>query len=89
MSHRELLTWRQPDQAAEVELLLAEIVFERGEPLLPGLEFHLRAGDVDAGHDSGIVAIHRLLESRLGGGHLRARRFDAGRRPRSPADNRR
>ena len=71
------LAERQADRTRERQLLLRGFVLRDDHPLALGCELHLRAQDVDAGREAGLLAVGGDVEERLGGGELGLRDRDA------------
>ena len=73
----ERMAERQALDPRELQFRLLELVGRRRDPLLLRVELHLRAQDVDAGHDAVLAQVRRLLEERMCGLALRTGRVGA------------
>ena len=60
----------QAGEAGEIDFLLGEVVFERGQALLLCLELHLAAVHVDLGQQPALGALGGLVVEGFGGLHL-------------------
>ena len=61
----KLLSRRQSDGARQRELLFGEFVLDCDQSLLACLKVHLRTQHVDAGSDSAVLKVKRLLVDRF------------------------